>query len=69
MRKQYRQILMYGTKHIKKHLLDPGRNSECKQPHELSVKYIRKIWWKGFFGGFPVDFLKYYKAEWLILSR
>ena len=37
MRKQMRQIWMYGTKHIKKHLLDSVRNSECKQPDELSV--------------------------------
>ena len=28
---------MYGTKHIKKHLLKSGRNSECKKPHELSI--------------------------------
>ena len=28
---------MYGTKNKKKHLLDPGRNSECKNPDELSV--------------------------------
>ena len=31
---------MYGAKHIKKHLLESGRNSECNQPRELSVIYF-----------------------------
>ena len=31
---------MYGAKHIKKHLLESERNSECKWQRELSVIYF-----------------------------
>ena len=33
-------LAVYGTKNIKKHLLESGRNSECKRQDELSLIFF-----------------------------
>ena len=37
MRKQQRQIGIYGKKHIKNGYSSQEETVQCKQPHELSV--------------------------------
>ena len=53
---------IYVAKHIKKHLLESGRNSQWKKPHELSVISFLKIQNKSkifILVDFLTDFLKY----------
>ena len=62
---------MYGTKQIKKHLLESGRKSQCKQPYELSLIcfWISKMCQKYcFFFTFLQVFWNIKSAEWLFFS-